>query len=131
MGNLYAESALRPNNLQNSYETSLGISDEEYTAAIDDGSYDNFIKDKAGYGLAQWTYWSRKQGLLEYAKSVNKSIGDLTMQLEYLWKELLTYTKVMSVLNAATSIQEASDIILTQYEKPANQGDRYAPAIFQ
>lgn len=123
MGNLYAESALRPNNLQNSYETSLGISDEEYTAAIDDGSYDNFIKDKAGYGLAQWTYWSRKQGLLEYAKSVNKSIGDLTMQLEYLWKELLTYTKVMSVLNAATSIQEASDIILTQYEKPANQGD--------
>ena len=29
MGNLDAESALQPNNLQNSYNTSLGLSDED------------------------------------------------------------------------------------------------------
>ena len=60
MGNLFAESALNPKNLQNTYEKSLKLTDAEYTKKVDDGSYTNFIKDKAGYGLAQWTYWSRK-----------------------------------------------------------------------
>ena len=58
MGNLYAESALRSNNLQQSYEKKLGYTDETYTAAVDNGTYTNFVKDSAGYGLAQWTYWS-------------------------------------------------------------------------
>lgn len=61
MGNLYAESGLNPTNLQNSYESKLGYTDATYTAAVDSGAYSNFAKDSAGYGLAQWTYWSRKQ----------------------------------------------------------------------
>jgi hypothetical protein len=76
MGNLYAESALRSNNLENTYEKKLGHSDVSYTEAVDKGTYFNFIKDSAGYGLAQWTYHTRKQGLLEYAEKANKSIGD-------------------------------------------------------
>ena len=48
MGNLQAESGLRPDNLQNSYEKKLGMTDEEYTAAVDNGSYTNFVQDKAG-----------------------------------------------------------------------------------
>lgn len=67
MGNLYAESGLMPNNLQNTYNNKLGKTDAEYTAAVDNGSYGNFVKDSAGYGLAQWTYWSRKQALLNHA----------------------------------------------------------------
>lgn len=58
MGNLYSESALRPNNLQNSYEKKLGMTDKGYTMAVNNGSYKNFIHDKAGYGLAQWTWWN-------------------------------------------------------------------------
>ena len=88
MGNLYAESGLVPNNLQNTYEKSLGYTDEEYTVAVDKGTYGNFINDAAGYGLAQWTYWSRKQGLLNFAKAAGKSIGDLEMQLDFLMKEM-------------------------------------------
>jgi hypothetical protein len=53
MGNLYAESGLRSCNLQNSFENSLGMNDVEYTKAVDNGSYTNFVKDGAGYGLAQ------------------------------------------------------------------------------
>lgn len=68
MGNLYAESALRPENLQNTYEKKLGMTDAEYTAAVDSGAYAGFVRDSAGYGLAQWTYWSRKEGLLAFAK---------------------------------------------------------------
>ena len=39
MGNLNAESALNPKNLQNSYERTLGYTDDSYTAAVDSGSY--------------------------------------------------------------------------------------------
>jgi hypothetical protein len=123
MGNLYAESALKSTNLQNTYEKSLGYTDDSYTKAVDNGSYKNFVKDSAGYGLAQWTYWSRKQALLRYAQKVKKSIGDLSMQLEFMWQELQGYTSVMKTLRAATSIQVASDAVLTGYERPANQGD--------
>ena len=77
MGNLYAESGLIPTNLQNSYEKKLGYTDATYTEAVDSGAYSNFVKDSAGYGLAQWTYWSRKKGLLDYANAAGKSIGDL------------------------------------------------------
>ena len=88
MGNLYSESALQPTNLQNSYEKKLGFTDTTYTAAVDNGTYKGFINDAAGYGLAQWTYWSRKEALLDYAKSRGKSVGDLETQLGYLMQEL-------------------------------------------
>ena len=83
MGDLYAESGLRPNNLQNTFEKKLGLSDAEYTARVDSGAYANFVRDGAGYGLAQWTYWSRKESLLNYAQAAGKSIGDLEMQLGF------------------------------------------------
>ncbi len=124
MGNLYAESALNPNNLQNSYEKKLGFSDAAYTEAVDSGSYSNFVKDSAGYGLAQWTYWSRKQGLLNYAKIQKKSIGDLEMQLGFLFSELsMSYPSILSALKNAASVREASDIVLVKYEAPADQGN--------
>ena len=123
MGNLKAESTLKPTNLQGSYEKKLGFSDASYTSAVDDGSYDNFVRDSAGYGLAQWTYWSRKQNLLDFAKENGTSIGDLKMQLEFLWKELQGYTSVMKTLRSATSILDASNAILKGYERPANQGE--------
>ena len=123
MGNLYAESGFKPTNLQNTYEKKLGYTDAEYTAAVDNGTYTNFVKDSAGYGLAQWTYWSRKQALMEYAQSVGKSIGDLSMQLDFMWKEMQGYKSMMTTLKAATSILEASNAVLTQYEKPADQGE--------
>lgn len=122
MGNLYAESGLRPDNLQNSYEKKLGYTDETYTEAVDSGTYTGFVKDCAGYGLAQWTFWSRKQGLLEYAKEKSASIGDLEMQLGYLMEELgKNYKAVLSTLKTATTVQAASNVVLLQFERPADQ----------
>ena len=60
MGNLNAESCLRANNLQDCFENKLGYSDMEYVISVDNGSYTNFVHDAAGFGLAQWTWWSRK-----------------------------------------------------------------------
>lgn len=122
MGNLYAESGLNPKNLQNSYEKSLKYTDDTYTAAVDSGKYKNFVRDSAGYGLAQWTYWSRKQALLDHCKSVGASIGDLNAQLEFLIKELTNgYGGVLSTLRNASSILEASNAVLLNYERPADQ----------
>ena len=122
MGNLFAESALNPRNLQNTYEKKLGFTDDSYTTAVDNGTYSNFIKDSAGYGLAQWTFWSRKQLLLNYAKSVSKSIGDLEMQLDFLYKELSeNYKSVLSTLKTATSVFSASNSVLLNFERPADQ----------
>ncbi len=122
MGNLYAESGLDPKNLQNSYEKKLGYNDASYTAAVDSGRYTNFVHDSAGYGLAQWTYWSRKQGLLDAAKAANKSIGDLDMQLTYLIKELGAYG-LLNSLRSAASVKAASDLVLLKFEKPADQSE--------
>ncbi len=123
MGNLYVESGLRSNNLQNSYNTKFGLSDEEYTERVDNGSYTNFVHDSAGYGLAQWTYWSRKQNLYYYAKSRGKSIGDPGMQVGFLIEELKTsYPSVYRTLCTASSVREASTEVLLHFEKPRNQG---------
>ena len=125
MGNLYAESGLNPRNLQNTYERKLGMTDEQYTKAVDKGKYKagSFIHDSAGYGLAQWTYHTRKEKLLNFAKKRKASIGDLDMQLEYLWQELQGYKGVLKALCEAKSVRKASDAVLTQYERPRNQGD--------
>ena len=121
MGNLYAESGLKATNLQNSYEKSLNMTDDSYTKAVDSGVYSNFVKDCAGYGLAQWTYSTRKQALLDFAKAAKLSIGDFKMQIDFLWKELHGYTEVMNVLKTAKTVAEASNIVLMKYENPADQ----------
>ena len=124
MGNLFAESGLHPNNLQNSYNKKLNITDEEYTRLVDDGNYPEFIVDKAGYGLAQWTFWSRKQALLDFAKDRGVSIADLQLQLDFMWKELNdSHPAVLIVLKEAKSVREASDAVLMWYEKPADQSE--------
>lgn len=124
LGNLNAESALNPHNLQNTFEKKLGYTDDSYVAAVDSGAYTNFVKDSAGFGLAQWTYWSRKQNLLNFAKSAGKSIGDLEMQLDFLWKELSeSYKSVLTTLKTATSVLEASNAMLLKYERPADQSE--------
>lgn len=124
MGNLYAESGLVPTNLQNTYEKSLGMTDAQYTAAVDAGTYTNFVRDSAGYGLAQWTYWSRKEALLKYVQAAKASVGDIETQLGFLWKELSEgYASVLTTLKNATSVRQASDAVLTKFERPADQSE--------
>ena len=119
MGNLKAESNLRSNNLQNTYNESLHMTDEEYTSKVDNGSYKDFATDRAGYGLAQWTTKGRKQGLYDYIKSKNKSIGDEQSQVEWCIYELkVAFKEVYEGIKNAKSVKEASDLVLTKYEKP-------------
>ena len=116
------ESGLKPNNVQNSYESSLGMTDEEYTIAVDNGTYTNFAKDGAGYGLAQWTYHTRKQALLDLARRMGRSIADEEVQTTHMMNELSqSYKDVYAGLKSATNVKGASDLFMTKYESPADQ----------
>lgn len=124
MGNLFAESSLRPENLQNTFERLLGLSDVQYTDGVNNGTYNNFVHDSAGYGLAQWTFWTRKDGLIKYANERKVPINDRDMQLNYLWVELNTkYTGTLSVLYNATTVKQASDEVLVHFEHPGAVDD--------
>ena len=126
MGNLQAESGLGAMVAQKAKggKNKFGQTDAEYTAAIDSGQQ-NFL-DSVGYGLAQWTTADRKKGLLEFAKKRGTSVGDLNTQLEYLWQELnTTYKKsVLDPIMGAKSVQEASNIVLHNFERPKDQSAR-------
>lgn len=124
MGNFKAESNCRANNLQNTYEKKLGMTDEQYTAAVDNGSYTNFVHDSAGYGLYQATYWSIKESLLNYAKARGKSIGDRDMQVDQFIDMMKnSYPAIWKVLTTAKTVREASDAILLKFERPADQSE--------
>lgn len=124
MGNLYAESGLRSTDLEGKYEKRLGLTDAEYTSGVDNGTYTAFVHDDAGYGLAQWTYWTRKAALWNYAIEKGVSIGDLDMQLEFLVREMQKdFKSVWNTLLSASSVREASDAVLLKYEKPANKSE--------
>ena len=127
MGNLYVESKLNPGLAESSKIRKLGMNSEEYIRRVDHGSYsaDQFIHDGIGFGLVQWTYWSRKEALLNRAKAFGTSIGNLNMQLGYLWEEIQKYKTVIEAMHTATDIRTCSDVIVKRYEKPKNQGESY------
>ena len=127
LGNIKAESGIRSNNLQNGFETKLGLTDKQYTDMVNNGTYNKtqFVNDKIGYGLCQWTYWSRKLGLYEFAESINHKIDSTEMQLKYLMQELNTrYKSVLQVLKTNNNLRTCSDTVLTQFEKPQDQSDK-------
>ena len=124
MGNIQAESAFSSINLQNSYEKKLGYNDVTYTDAVDKGTYTAyaFAHDAAGFGLCQWTHWSRKQNLLNYCRKNNLSIGSLEGQAAFMLWELGQYG-LTKKLQAESDLWQATALVLRQYEKPANQTD--------
>ena len=128
MGNLQAESGLYPDRVQG--DIPYSSYSQEYTAQVDSGAiseYDfvNNGPNGGGYGLAQWTFYTRKQALYNMMKSGGySSIGSIDLALDYLWYELEnSYADVLEVLKTATSIREASDKVLHDFENPAVQDE--------
>ena len=115
MGNLFAESSLNPINATGNKG---GLTNEQYTAVVDENKNDNFATDGVAYGLVQWRYHTRKKGLLDLARSKKTSVGNIQTQLEYMWQELQSYKTVLNTLYSAKSIREASDVVMLKYEKP-------------
>lgn len=138
MGNVQAESehdfCLIEGDLQHSEPSQI------YTKQVDDGtvSREAFTNNQSpkskwpvvngkqygpGYGLTQWTYYTRKEGLYDLAKQRNVSIADPQLQLDYNWTELQGYPSVLNAMKEASSVRNVSDVVLTQFERPADQSE--------
>lgn len=128
MGNLYAESGLHPDIVQG--DIPYSSYSKEYTADVDSGaiSENDFVNNGpggGGYGLAQWTYYTRKQALYDMWKNGGySSIGSIELALDYLWYELEnSFPGVLETLKNATTIRQASDAVLHDFEAPADQSE--------
>ena len=131
LGNIQSESAFIPNNLEDSYNRKFGLTDIQYTQQVDNNTYTNFANDCAGYGIIQWTYHTRKDNLLKYVKSKNKSIGDLQTQVEFLIKELKeSFPNIWEQLKTSNNLYNLTWILLDKWENPAvkNISARYQNA---
>lgn len=118
MGNMWAESGLKPTNV----EDRCTLGDADYTRAVDTGTISRyqFKVDAFGYGLCQWTYPSRKADLYDYARSQNVSVGDEKMQCDFCLFELQRdYANLYQYLCTTDDLPEATKLICAEYERPA------------
>lgn len=130
LGNMQAESGLKANIAQRGMTT---LTDDEYTRQADSYavSQAKFVHDAVGYGLCQWTYWSRKKALVEYAHDIGKSVGDEAMQVDFCVGELkASYAGLWNFLCTTEDTYEATSRICKEYERPAvnNINTRYGYA---
>ena len=140
IANLYKESALLSNNLENSKQAKLG-SDSEYTKKVNgkkEYTRADFVGDHAGYGLCQWTSAGRKGKLYDYAldyckkKGIKFNIANRTMQLEFFLKELQesyvqTWETLKAVPNSEIGAYMAAFTMCLNFESPqdtVNESDR-------
>ncbi|MBQ1808493.1 MAG: hypothetical protein IIZ87_03065 [Selenomonas sp.] len=134
MGNIWAESNCTPWACEPSLPKNTCMT---YIANVDNGTVTRYqfitygcspsggssgSSNHKGFGLCQWTYTTRKAGL--YDSKGSASIGDISMQLAWLQHELETsYIGVLNTLRNATSVRQASDVVLIHFESPADTGE--------
>ena len=121
MGNLQAESGMQSVIYENAYKGKVGLSDQQYVDYVNSGRYSesSFIHDAVGFGLAQWTYYTRKQALLNHCRG---RIGDLNCQVDYLIAELRNYYGgVNSYLRSSNSVRDCAIKVLFDFENPADK----------
>ena len=145
MGNLYSQSKCNPTCVEGlllkryqedgKIDFPYGLYDQKnydlYVSRIDSGamSKEEFLSPRSytgqtyqyGFGLCQWTSRGRKTNLWSYTKGKNKSIANIQGQINYLVYELKNmFPSVWNIVSNTKSIDQASDIVLTKFEQPAD-----------
>ena len=114
MGNLQQEGDFSPTNAQNSMGYP-GRDNPDYISKYN-------INDGVGWGIAQWTYYTRKQGLLDYANKTGGSVGDMNTQMGYLYQELTTnYSDMWDQIKSSTSVSAVTVLWMKDFEDPEDQ----------
>lgn len=135
MGNLYAESGIIPYRCQGDFSSINNfLPSKNYTKDVDSGvvsEYDfvehGLYENKDGYGLAQWTYYTRKQGYYNAWKSGGySSIGSLELALFYLKYELENdYTDTLNVLKMLVIFVQLAHMFFLILKTPIIKGKQY------
>lgn len=132
LGNWECESNNEPCRLQGDFQLPYKLS-KEYAAAVDSGrmSISEFSRDQRGFGLAQWTYFQRKENMFNFAKGRGDSIADCNMQVLFaIWELSTENVALYEYLKQATAIWDACERVCKEYERPAinNVRARYEAA---
>ena len=132
MGNWANESGFESHKCQ--YGTWTGDTGETHYWSPDDWYEEEYPEDlinndQFGYGLAQWTYHSRAQGLVDFAKENNLSSGSIEAQLRWYEQESEGYAGVQE-MKTSTDISSACLQFEMSYEGciPGSSGARIQSA---
>jgi len=132
MGNLYVESHCCPFELEG-WEQEYDYCYEQLINVIRYYNRDQFrtrtykYGTKKGFGLAQWTYPTRKNDLWDwdYARAGNTyptMLGDMVSDAEFLVHEMQTgYPGVWNVLTTSNDVRTCSNKVLHDFESPEDQ----------
>jgi len=111
MGNMANEAHFEPRLVEYAFSSPPHLSD---TVPPNQNS-----KGQPGYGIVQFTSPGYKQALRDRSAQTGKIAGDLGLQLDYLW-ELLISNPWGTSLRATTTINDASDVFLKEFERPSD-----------
>lgn len=145
MGNAERESNLEAGRVQGDFSPFRTVS-KSYVARVENGSISRtaFAKDGLGFGLCQWTFYSRKYALYDFWKASGKKLDDPEMQAEFIIKELSaggyiitdkksTYygKELWSVLKECNDLYTCTKLVCEYYERPAvnNVDSRFTAAV--
>lgn len=136
LGNFQEESGCEPNRLENDYSPYRTAS-KDYVNRVTSGTMTKSDFCKAvGFGLAQWTFPSRKANLWEFWKNSGKDLDDIYMQIEFAIKELKhDYPEVWKLLCTSNDLYECVKRVCYDFENPQTKNVdtrfRYANEIKQ
>lgn len=121
IANIYSEGELSPTNRQNTKEN-MNIEDLDYIYLTD---------DNVGYGICQWTYYSRKEGLQNMANEMGKEVSDLDVQLAYFQYEMeesFDFRDIWRDFLAEQDREAATIFFYENIEKPKSSSDKNSAA---
>lgn len=117
----------------NNVEDGRGWTDDEYTRAVDNGTYSDFCTDEIGYGLIQLTHQERKTNFWNFTQIRKQSIGDLDNQTAYiLWELYKKFPGIWAQLCTSHDLYALTKLLLEKWENPdekeKNMVERYGYA---
>lgn len=132
MGNWECESNLEACRVQGDFTS--GREKSRYYAARIDGGDESVIYDGKGWGLAQWTYHTRKSALIQFCRRKGVSVADEAAQVDFAVSEMQTgYKTLWADLTTCNEedLYKATELVCRQYEAPAycNVQARYSAAL--
>jgi len=121
MGNWQCESGLEPNRLQGDFSPYRTVS-KDYVRRIEsfELTRDVFAHDSKGFGLAQWTWYKRKEALWDAWHKSGQSIASAELQVKFALYELKTgYSALYDYLMVCNDLYTATSRICKEFERPA------------
>lgn len=121
LGNWECESNCEPYRVQGDFQPNRSIS-KNYVQRIENRQMtrEQFAGDQKGFGLAQWTYPTRKANLYTLWLDGPFSIGSCELQVKFaVWELQNEYPGLLSYLKQTDELYNACSRVCREYERPA------------